>query len=267
MDVLCLERIFIKNRLSIMKIDFLDIPVDAFTMQETIDWIDEAIVENNQINHVVINAGKVVSMQNDKKLYNSVLSCDIINADGQSIVWAARFLGLKLPERVAGADLMQELVKLSYGKKYKCFFFGAKEEIVKKVVDIYSQKYGSEIIAGYRNGYFIKEEEPLIARQIAESGTQLLFVAITSPIKENFLFEYKEILKSVNFTMGVGGTFDVISGVIRRAPNWMQNIGMEWFYRFLKEPGRMWRRYLIGNSKFIWLVLKEKIKQRKIKAV
>jgi N-acetylglucosaminyldiphosphoundecaprenol N-acetyl-beta-D-mannosaminyltransferase len=248
-----------------LKIDFLGIQVDVLTMRETIDRIDKAIMENKRINHVVINAGKVVLMQKDKKLYNSIVSCDIINADGQSIVWAARFLGKKLPERVAGADLMQELVKLSYERKYKCFFFGAKEDVVKSVVDIYSQKYGPEIIAGYRNGYFTKADEPLIARQIADSGTQLLFVAITSPKKENFLFENKDILKKVNFTMGVGGTFDVIAGMTKRAPVWIQNIGMEWFYRFMQEPRRMWRRYLIGNSQFIWLVLKSKIKGPQIK--
>lgn len=243
-----------------MKIDFLGIPLDALTMQETIDRIEDAIKSGTNINHVVINAGKVVSMQNDKQLYESVVTCDLINADGQSIVWAARFLGKKIPERVAGADLMQELVKLAYQKKYKCFFLGAKEEIVRKVVDIYKNKYNSEIIAGYRNGYFTKSEEPEVARQIAESGAQFLFVAMTSPKKENFLFENKKVLGSVNFTMGVGGTFDVVSGSISRAPVWMQNIGMEWFYRFLQEPRRMWRRYLTGNSKFIWLVLQEKFK-------
>lgn len=247
-----------------MKIDFLGIPVDSLTMEETIDRVNEAIDKNKRINHVVINAGKIVLMQKDKELYNSVVSCDIINADGQSIVWAARFLGKKLPERVAGVDLMQELMELSYRKKYKCFFFGAKEEVVKKVVDIYSQKYGPDIIAGYRNGYYTKTEEPFIAKKISDSGTQLLFVAITSPKKENFLFEYKDILNNVSFTMGVGGTFDVIAGETKRAPKWMQNIGMEWFYRFLQEPRRMWRRYLVGNSKFIWLVIKEKFKSLRI---
>lgn len=105
-----------------MKIDFLGIPVDSITMEETINLIDIAIQRNENINHVVINAGKVVSMSKDKELFNSVVSCDIINADGQSIVWAARFLGKKLPGRVAGIDLMQELVKLAYTREYKCFF-------------------------------------------------------------------------------------------------------------------------------------------------
>lgn len=241
-----------------MKIDFLGIPVDAITMSETVSLVDETISQNKKINHVVINAGKVVSMQKDKKLFESVVSCDVINADGQSIVWAARFLGKKIPERVAGIDLMQQLVHLAYEKDYKCFFFGAKQEVVKKMIAIYTEKYGSRIVAGYRNGYFTKNEEPEVAKQIAESGAQMLFVAITSPRKENFLYEYRDVLAKVNFTMGVGGTFDVITGFTKRAPYWMQNIGLEWFYRFIQEPRRMWYRYLVGNSKFIWTVLKEK---------
>lgn len=241
-----------------MKIDFLGIPVDAITMSETVSLVDETISQNKKINHVVINAGKVVSMQKDNRLFESVASCDVINADGQSIVWAARFLGKKLPERVAGIDLMQQLVHLAYEKGYKCFFFGAKEEVVKKVVAIYTEKYSSPIVAGYRNGYYTKNEEPEVAQQIADSGAQLLFVAITSPRKENFLYKYRDVLSNVNFTMGVGGTFDVISGFTKRAPDWMQNIGLEWFYRLIQEPRRMWYRYLVGNSKFIWAVIKEK---------
>ncbi len=247
-----------------MKIDFLGIPVDSLTMEETISRIDEAIQRNENINHVVINAGKVVSMSKDKELFNSVLSCDIISADGLSIVWAARFLGKKLPGRVAGIDLMQELVRLADNREYKCFFFGAKEDVVKKVAATYSQQYNSKIIAGYRNGYFTEAEEPEIAKQIAESGAQLLFVAITSPKKEIFLYKYKNVLKKINFTMGVGGTFDIIAGVTKRAPTWVQNIGMEWFFRLAQEPRRMWKRYLVGNTRFIYLIMKERIRGRQL---
>lgn len=246
-----------------MKVDFLGIPVDSHTMGETIERIDEAIRSNEHINHVVINAGKVVSMMKDKDLYNSVLSCDIINADGQSIVWAARFLGKKVPERVAGVDLMQELIKLAAAKGYKCFFLGAREEVVKAVVERYTREYGSAIIAGYRNGYFTEQEEPEVARQIAGSGAHMLFVAITSPKKEKFLYKYEDVLRKVNFTMGVGGTFDIVAGITKRAPKWMQNIGMEWFVRLAQEPGRMWKRYLVGNTTFIYLVIREKIRPGK----
>jgi N-acetylglucosaminyldiphosphoundecaprenol N-acetyl-beta-D-mannosaminyltransferase len=247
-----------------MKQDILGISVDSLTMVETIDQIDRAIKENRRIRQVSVNAGKMVLIHKSKELYDSVVSCDIINADGQSIVWAGRFLGKHLPCRVAGCDLMQKLIKLAYENRYKCFFFGAKEDVIEKVVDLYRRLYGQDIIAGYRNGYYSKSDEAMIARQIADSGAQLLFVGINTPKKENFLSEHKDILKKVNFTMGVGGSFDIIAGVTKRAPVWIQNLGMEWFYRFAQEPRRMWRRYLVGNSLFIWLVIREKFKMRQV---
>ncbi|RKX58212.1 MAG: glycosyltransferase [Thermodesulfobacteriota bacterium] len=231
-------------------------------MKETVQIIDNAIKEGKHVHHAVVNAAKIVKMQEDKELYNSIVNADIINADGMPIVWASRLLGKPLPERVAGIDLMQELIKLAYNRKYKIFFFGAKEEVVKKVVEKYSREYSPEIIAGYRNGYYSEEEEPLIAKQIAESGANILFVGISSPKKEKFLYKYKHILKNVNFIMGVGGSFDVIAGKIKRAPKWMQKCGLEWVYRLVQEPRRMWRRYLIGNTKFIILVIKEFLKTR-----
>jgi len=244
------------------KVYIFNCPIDALTMKETVQIIDTAIKEGKHIHHAVVNAAKIVKMQEDKELYNSIVNADIINADGMPIVWASRLLGKPLPERVAGIDLMQELIKLAYNRKYKIFFFGAREEVVKKVVEKYSKEYSPEIIAGYRNGYYSEEEEPLIAKQIAESGANILFVGISSPKKEKFLYKYKHILKNVNFIMGVGGSFDVIAGKIKRAPKWMQKCGLEWVYRLLQEPRRMWRRYLIGNTKFVILVIKEFLKAR-----
>ena len=199
-------------------------------MKETLGLVSKTISENKQLHHVVVNAGKIVAMQKDAALRKSVNESDIINADGQAVVWAAKMLGKPLKERVAGIDLME--------------------------------KYNLNIIAGYRNGYFTPEDEPQIAQQIASSGAHMLFVAITSPIKENFLYNHRALLKDVPFVMGVGGSFDVVSGLTKRAPVWMQNAGLEWFYRFLQEPKRMWKRYLVGNSTFIWMVLKEKFSSK-----
>ncbi len=240
----------------IKKINFLDIPLDILTMDETINKIDQAIFSNKQVHHCVINAGKVVKIQNDEILKESVINSDIINADGMSIVWAVRFLGYKIQERVAGIDLMENLIRLAHEKDYSCFFLGAKEEVVKNVVNHYSVKYSEKIIAGFRDGYFDIDEEKIIIDQIIKSRPNFLFVAITSPKKEIFLNKYKAKLKSVNLIMGVGGSFDVISGEVKRAPLFMQKIGLEWFYRFVQEPVRMWRRYLIGNLKFIIIIFK-----------
>ena len=231
-------------------------------MEETLSIVNNTIFNKESIQHVVVNAGKIVAMQNDAQLRKSVNESDLINADGQAVVWASKILGKPLKERVSGIDLMEALVELAYQNQYKIFFFGAKEEVVKTVVDRYSNDYSPKIIAGYRNGYFKKDEEQDIAKQISDSGANILFVAISSPTKENFLYENKKLLNKVNFIMGVGGSFDVVSGKVKRAPVWMQNSGLEWFYRFAQEPKRMWKRYLVGNSKFIALVLKEKFSNK-----
>lgn len=253
-----------KNVAVMERISICNIFVDALTMQETINLISAAIEEKRSIHHVVINAAKVVNAQKDQELKDSINNCDIINADGQAIVWAARFLNNPLPERVAGIDLMERLVEMSAEKKYRIFFLGAKEEIVKAVVDIYSKRYGNEIIAGFHNGYFTKDAEVSIAKEIADSNASILFVAMSSPKKEIFLNTYKSIIKTP-FIMGVGGSFDVISGLVKRAPTWMQKWGMEWLYRVIQEPKRMWKRYLFGNSEFLYLVIKEKFKHVKSK--
>lgn len=242
-----------KNRISIF-----NCPIDIYTMDETVAKIDKSIQNKDHLHHVVVNAAKLVYMQKNKELYDSVVSSDIINPDGQAVVWASIFLNQPLKERVAGIDLMQNLVKLAYERGYKVFFFGAKEEIVKSVVDKYSYIYSSDIIAGYRNGYFRKDEEANVAKQIASSEADILFVAISSPTKEIFLNKYKYLI-DIPFIMGVGGSFDVIAGKVTRAPLWMQKVGLEWFYRFLQEPKRMWKRYLVTNSLFVWYLFKEKI--------
>lgn len=244
------------------RIQLLDCPVDAMDMNRTLLSIFDAIKNNTQIHHVVVNAAKLVNMRKDERLRESVVNCDIINADGQSLVWASKFLGTPLTERVAGIDLMTYLVDLADQKKYKIFLLGAKEEVVQAVADLYEKKYGREIIAGYRNGYFTEDDEAEIADQIAASGAQMLFVAMTSPKKEIFLNKYKDVIR-VPFIMGVGGSFDVISGKTKRAPVWMQKSGLEWFYRIMQEPGRLWKRYLMTNTAFIYLVMKERLALKK----
>lgn len=239
------------------RIEICNIPVDALTMQQTIEIIDRSIEKKIPVHHVVINAAKVVNAQNDPALKASIVNCDIINADGQAIVWASRILNKPLPERVAGIDLMNSLVQLAAKKGYKIYFLGATEAVVKKVVSTYTSQFGSGVIAGYRNGYFKKDEEPMIARDIANSKADILFVAVSSPKKEIFLNTYKNIIDTP-FIMGVGGSFDVVSGLVKRAPLWMQRSGFEWLYRVIQEPRRMWKRYLVGNSAFIYLVMKEK---------
>lgn len=243
------------NRIHILKTN-----IDNYSMNETVESVVQAIENKKQLHHVVVNAGKIVAMQKDPELRSSVNKCDLINADGQAVVWASKLLGNPLKERVTGIDLMERLLEVAHIRGYRVYLFGAEEEVVAKVVKKYSDKYGPSIIAGYRNGYYLPEEEDNIAQDISNSRAQMLFVGISSPNKEKFLYRNKERLEKVNLIMGVGGSFDVIAGKVKRAPEWMQRKGLEWFFRFLQEPGRMWKRYLIGNTRFIWLVLMERIK-------
>lgn len=236
------------------RVTFLNTYVDALTMDETLEKIQEYIDNKACVQHVVINAGKINLMQENEDLTNIINECPLINADGQSIVWGSKILGNKLPERVAGIDIFTELVRISADKGYKPYFFGAKEEVVTEVVRRFKGQYPKLEVAGYRNGYFTSEESKEIAEDIKKSGADILFVAFSSPMKEFWIREHMDIM-NVPFAMGVGGSFDVIAGKTSRAPKWMQKHGLEWFHRFIQEPRRMFKRYIIGNLKFVRLVL------------
>lgn len=241
-------------------VELFDTRIHNLSMEETLLLIEQHIKERIPLHHTVVNAGKLVAMQTDQQLKQSVTHADLINADGQAVVWASKFLGSPLKERVAGIDLMQHLVELSATKGYRCFFFGAKEEVVNKVVNIYQTNYGNQVVAGFRNGYFTSAEEVNIVNNIKDSKADILFVAMSSPLKENFLYTHRKAFKNIPFIMGVGGSFDVVAGKVKRAPLWMQNSGLEWLYRVIQEPKRMFKRYLVGNTKFLFLTIKVKFK-------
>lgn len=241
------------------RIELLGCPMDVASMDETVAQIDQAIAANCFTQHVVVNVAKLVNMQTDVQLDASVRECDIINIDGMGVVLGARILGHNVPERVAGVDLFHELLAMSARRGYSVYLLGAQDEVVSETARRVQQLYPSLKLAGSHHGYFWDEEQAMVDR-IRESGAQLLFVAITSPKKENFINRWREQL-GVTFVMGVGGTFDVVAGKVKRAPLWMQNYGLEWLYRVIQEPGRMWKRYLVTNSKFAWMLLKAKCKK------
>lgn len=241
---------------------FLDMLIDNLTMDETLQRIETIIERRIPTQHVVLNASKVVMARRDQKLAEIINHCGLVNADGQSVVWAARWLGMPLKERVAGIDLMLKLIELAAQNRYRIYFFGAKEEVVTKVVEHFKNRYPELIVAGYRNGYFSEGENVKIAEEIRRAKPDILFVGFSSPKKEQWLAENMNRC-AVPFCMGVGGSFDVVAGAARRAPKWMQHAGLEWFYRFIQEPRRMWRRYLIGNTIFVYYTIMEKIKRKR----
>ncbi len=239
------------------RIEFLKAPMDIATMPETVSFIEDKIAKAEFLQHVVVNVAKIVNMQKDEVLADSVNACDVINIDGMGVVLGARFLGFDVPERVAGVDLFHELLKMSAKRDFPVFLLGATEDVVSKTAEKVKEQNPNLTIAGFNDGYFWEDEQAVVDK-IKASGAKLLFVAITSPKKENFINKWQDQL-GVDFVMGVGGTFDVVAGKVNRAPKWMQDYGLEWFYRIIQEPRRMWKRYLVTNSKFAWLLLKEKL--------
>ena len=238
------------------RINFLGSPMDSGTMIDAVSHIESKLIAGEFLQHVVVNVAKLVHMQTDQKLADSVNACDVINIDGMGVVIGARFCGHHIPERVAGVDLFHNLLAMSAKRGFSVFLLGAEEEIVAATAIKVKEQNPNLTIAGYHHGYFWDDEEAVV-KIIRESGAKLLFVAITSPKKENFINKWQDKL-GVDFVMGVGGTFDVVAGKVKRAPVWMQNSGLEWLYRVIQEPRRMGKRYLVTNTKFAWLILKER---------
>ena len=232
----------------------LDCPIDLLTMDETVAEVHHIIGRRLPSQHCVVNAGKFVLMHRDPKLKNIVQGCAMVNVDGQSVVWTLKWLGHSIQHRVCGIDLMVRLLEESEKKHYRLFFLGARQESLDRVLELVKTRYPDVVIAGSHNGYFTTEQNDSIVRQIAESHADVLFVAMSSPKKEFWLAKHINEL-NVPFCMGVGGSFDVLAGFTKRAPSWVQSLGMEWFYRFIQEPRRLWRRYLIDNFVYVYLVL------------
>lgn len=239
------------------RITLMGCTIDNLSMEETLQTIEGFIHTGKPHQHVVVNVDKLVKASRDPELRQIINDCALVNVDGMPVVWASRLLGKPLKERVAGVDLFEALMRRAGEKGWRVFLLGAKEEVVSKVAATYQHKYPRLVLAGYRNGYWKGEvEEAQVVEQIRDARPDLLFVAISSPKKEQFLGRWQAEMK-IPFAMGVGGTFDVAIGHVKRAPVWMQKSGLEWFYRFLQEPRRMFRRYFIEDMAFVWLFIKE----------
>jgi len=243
------------------RIRILNTTIDVLNMQNTIYLVEEYVRSKTPLHLMGINADKINEVNRNKRMKNIVNSCGVINADGASVVLASKFLKKPLPERVAGIDLMQNLVALSEKKGYSIYLLGAKQEVVEKTAAVLYQTYPNLKIAGFHNGYFKENDWPLISTELKNADPDFVFVGITSPTKE-YLIEYLQDAGNNSVFMGVGGSFDVISGNIPRATVWMQKANLEWLFRMMQEPKRLFKRYLIGNSTFIFAVIKEKMHER-----
>jgi N-acetylglucosaminyldiphosphoundecaprenol N-acetyl-beta-D-mannosaminyltransferase len=232
--------------------------IDVYNLSEdeAVAAIDRLLADGGPHYMAVVNAAKIVAARGDERLRRALAQADIVTADGMSVVWASRALGRPLKARVTGIDLFERLVGHAATAGLSVYFLGARDEAVRGLVERFASRHPSLRVAGYRNGYFEPSESSAIAETIRRSGADLLFVAMGSPAQEYWISSNLEAT-GARFALGVGGSFDHLSGLVRRAPAWVQGAGLEWLYRLSREPRRLWRRYLIGNTAFVWLVIKQ----------
>lgn len=246
------------------RIKILNTIIDVIDMNETVSLVEKYVQRKIPLHLIGVNADKINELNQNERLRQIVNSCGVINADGASVIMASKFLGKPLPERVAGIDLMQKLVRISEKKGYSIYLLGAEQEVVDKTSEVLKQRYPRLKIKGVHNGYFKEKDWPKISTELKEKKPDFIFVGITSPLKE-YLVEYLQDDGNDGVFMGVGGSFDVISGKIHRAPKWMQKINLEWLFRVIQEPKRLFKRYFIGNVIFIINIFKEKFNMRNFK--
>ena len=250
------------GEINLNSFDLMGVRIDPLTMDETVQAVENFVIEQRPLHLMGVNADKINQCQSDEAIKKIVNESEIINADGASVVLASRFLGYQVPERVAGIDLMQRLLKLADEKSYSVYFFGSKEEVLQDMLKNFKEEYPKLRVAGHRNGYFSEEDEQDIQEDIREKNPDFVFVGMTSPKKEYIIQKFMDNRVNSIF-MGVGGSFDVLSGHIKRAPLWMQKSNLEWLFRVANEPKRLFKRYFVGNVTFIKRVLDEKRKTKK----
>jgi N-acetylglucosaminyldiphosphoundecaprenol N-acetyl-beta-D-mannosaminyltransferase len=240
--------------------DVLGLGVDLCTMTDAVARCVRAVADGGYLSIGMLNAAKVIAMRKDERLARAVAGCGMVLADGQSVVWASRLLGIRLPERVAGIDLFTGLLEQAAQLSHRVYFLGARQQVLQRMLAEVSRRHPRLIVAGARDGYFPPGQEPEIAAEIRGSGAHMLFLGMTSPKKELFVGRWGPAT-GANVVHGVGGSFDVPAGVTKRAPRWCQNYGLEWLYRACQEPGRLGRRYLTTNAAFTALVVRELIRE------
>jgi N-acetylglucosaminyldiphosphoundecaprenol N-acetyl-beta-D-mannosaminyltransferase len=230
-------------------------------MQQAVERCRELIDSRTPAQHMSVNAAKLVALRSDARMREIVSASELVTADGLPVVWASRLLGDPLPMRVAGIDLMSQLLELAERCGYRVYILGAREPVLERAIDRIRERHPRIEIAGHRHGYFSDTESDDVVAHIQATAPDILFVAMSSPRKEYWLAEHGHAL-AVPLVMGVGGSIDVWAGETKRAPAWMQRSGLEWLYRFLQEPRRMWRRYLFSNIAFAWLLLVALVRHR-----
>ncbi|MCR5758513.1 MAG: WecB/TagA/CpsF family glycosyltransferase [Selenomonas sp.] len=233
------------------KIDILGVKVDSVTMAQAVAQVEGYMDARKNVLIATANAEMIMRATHDRELKDILNEAALVVPDGAGTVWAAHHLGHEMPERVAGYDLAQELMRIAPSKKQKVFFFGSAPGVAEKAKAKAEALYPGIEIVGIRDGYFKPEDEPAIIEEIKAAKPDLLLAALGVPKQEKWLHAHLQEL-GVPVSIGVGGTLDVMAGVMKRAPYWMQKAKLEWLFRGLLQPKRAGR--LLALPKFVFKV-------------
>ncbi len=236
------------------KVRILDVELACLSAQEAVQRIERLIQEGGS--HLVFFANAhTLCLAWEDPAYRSVLnSASLVLNDGTGISWAARRQGVRFQENLVGTDFIPFLCQNVQDRGYRFFLLGARPGVAQAAAQALQERFPLLSIAGTYHGYFSTEENENVLARIREARTDVLLVGMGNPLQERWLHEH---LASTGTAVGigVGALFDYLSGRLKRAPRWMLDRGLEWVWRLAMEPRRLWRRYLIGNWKFIWYVL------------
>jgi len=234
----------------------LDVPVDTYKLDEFVSKIEEALSSTGVKTIIAVNPEKVMRARKNLRLLSALRDADFLIPDGIGIVTALKLLYGVTVSRMPGIMLMEHLLGLADGKKYKIFIFGSSREVNRTASSDILKRYPSLELAGTQHGYVSNEEYGEVVEKINLSGADILFVGLGSPKQEEWIHRYKNVLK-VKVCMGIGGSLDVIAGRVPRASRLFQGLGLEWLYRLMREPSRFKRQSVLPG--FALAVLKEKI--------
>jgi N-acetylglucosaminyldiphosphoundecaprenol N-acetyl-beta-D-mannosaminyltransferase len=237
---------------------------DPLTLPKVVDWAGAWIEQGRRGYLCTVNVAILMMMRQNPRLQQIVDRASLVVADGLPLVWASRLGSDRLPERVTGIDLIGALAGQAVRKGLGIYLLGATQPVIEAAAGRLRAEHPGLRISGVADGYFGAAEAVERARAVRRSGAHILLVGMGVPRQEFFIEEQWNEL-GVNLVIGVGGSFEVLAGIRRRAPDWCQKIGLEWFWRFLQEPRRLGPRYLDTNSRFIGHVLREVVTTRILK--
>ncbi|HLO79089.1 MAG TPA: WecB/TagA/CpsF family glycosyltransferase [Magnetospirillum sp.] len=235
--------------------------VDPLTMDQVLGCAEEAMGMGRKMRIADINVSKLIDMGGSWDFRMAVLEADTVVTDGMGVVWGMRLMGVDIPERVSGIDLLGRIMALCADKGLRPFVVGAKPEVLERAVAALKERYPALQLAGWHHGYFSAQQEADLVRLINQSGAHCLVAALSSPMQDLFLARVHPQI-DVPVAFGVGGSLDVIAGNLKRAPLWVQKAGMEWLYRLMQEPRRLGPRYVSTNARFAWMLLREVVARR-----